>query len=469
MPMLESDSCVFGREYLQLSYYMFIPGMAFYKICAGVSLQQIASAWPLVLYPSIFAGVGFVLGTVMTRLLKIESKQLRHSITLTLMFGNYGSLPFSILQTITKDVSPFAEDLLSSQRSLAYSSIFMSTASLWLWSFGPWYIRRSRSAPLESTEAGQVEEASESSNSHKESSEGHDSAVELNDLSHANDDDHLTNGSASATGHTQIDAFQPRLPFRHRAVARAKAIFRSVRNWGVWGLITPSTIACILAVLLVAAAPVHKLFFVPVTTTTSTTVSTPSVSNLTEIAPDGTVTCLEAPVAAAAYKPPFQFLADTINTVGVCCIPVALLLLGSNLYSTVKGQVMRYRMRNEPQDSVDDLDDPLHRAPGSGSVLPLPKRVLIGAVVGRLVILPIICFFISWVVLKIGILPSDPLIAMVLVIEGCMPSAINLVILAQMQDDQAVTEQLATILLGQYVFCTFTIFTVIAVGIRVFL
>lgn len=216
-----------------------------------------------------------------------------------------------------------------------------------------------------------------------------------------------------------------------------------------------------------AAAPIHHLFFVPVASTTITTTPSP-VTNLTEIAPDGTVTCADPPTATDTYKPPLQFVADTVNTLAVVCIPVALMLLGSNLYSTVKGQVMRFRMRNEPH-STDDSDDPLHSAPGSASILPLPKRVLISVVLARLVVLPIICFFISWVVLKIGILPADPLIAMVLVIEGCMPSAINLVILAQMQDDQGVVEQLSTILLGQYVFCTFSIFTVIAVGIKVFL
>ena len=212
-------------SWLQLSYFIFIPAMAFYKICAGVSLQQIASAWPLVLYPSVFAGVGFVLGTVLTRLLKIESKQLRHSITLTLMFGNYGSLPFSILQTITKDVYPFSEDLLSPQRSLAYSSIFMSTASLWLWSFGPWYIRRSRSEPLESAETGQVEADTES-NKAEENGHNDADATELHDMPL---DAH--HGDAEA----QIEAFQPRLPFKQRVVARVKAIIHAIRNSGIWG------------------------------------------------------------------------------------------------------------------------------------------------------------------------------------------------------------------------------------------
>ena len=236
-------------------------------------------------------------------------------------------------------------------------------------------------------------------------------------------------------------------------------------------LLTPSTIACILAVLLVAASPVHHLMFEPVSNPLSSSPSAPApspVANLTEISPDGNVTCLPvaAPVAVAIERPPLQFIADTINSLGVVCVPVALMLLGSNLYSTVKGQLARVRLRRET--STGDSDDPLHAAPGSQPILPLPKRVLIGAVAGRLLILPVICFTISWGVLKIGLLPNDPLIAMVLVIEGCMPSAINLVILAQLHGDQLLVEQLSTVMLGQFIVCTFTIFTVIAVGLKVF-
>ena len=200
--------------------------MAFYKICVGVSLQQIAAAWPLVLYPSVFSGIGFVLGNILTRLLRIESKALRHSITLTLMFGNYGSLPFSILQTITKDVSPFAEDPLSMQRSLAYTSIFMSTASLWLWSFGPWYINRGRETPMETAEVPEIEDQTDDS----KPEDLDENTTELDDLNPAQS----SNERLSAPSEIELQAFQPRLPFRQRVVARLKAIFTIIKNLPIW-------------------------------------------------------------------------------------------------------------------------------------------------------------------------------------------------------------------------------------------
>lgn len=515
---IRCHSCLyFGFYYRKISYYIFIPALSFYKICAGVSWAQIKSAWPLVMYPSIFAGTGFCLGAVVVRLLRIESKQLRHSITLTLMFGNYGSLPFSLLQTVTKDVYPFSADALAMQRSFAYSSIFMSTASLWLWSFGPWYIRRSRAVPLESTEVGQVEELPESQNASKRREEETDDGIELEsmdselkegeeDRSGSKNANTYANGSHTPSAIAPLDDFQPRLPFRQRVAARASAIFQTVWNSGIWSLITPSTIACILAVIIVAIAPLHDLFYehvpeivLPGTSSAPSTMTpAPSLTptfNMTQIAPDGQVFCVAPPTtnAAVSEKPPIQFVADTINSLANVCVPVALLLLGSNLFNTVKGQLMRAKLQKEQlqlqtelesarrqeisengshQDDASTssalIDTNAEPAPVK-SILPLSKRVLFGAVAARLIVLPILCFLITWVISKLHILPADPLVTIVLSIEGCMPSAINLIILAQLQDDQTVVEQLSTILLGQYLFCTFTIFTTIAAAIKVFL
>jgi predicted permease len=434
-----------GRETLtslgRISYFVLIPCMAFYKICVGVRLEQLLDAWPFLIYPTLFALGGLGVGAALTRLLKIESKPLRHSIVVTLMFGNYGNLPFSLLETITKDVSPFSEDPISMQRSLAYASIFLSTASLWLWSFGPWYIKKSRSDPDQSSdsdssvevEAPPLKSPAEEISSNAKSTEDEEASVPLEEFQSS---ESIILGEVTGESNG-IEAFQPRVPFRQRIAARAAASIKFVHNLPIWTIITPSTIACILAVLLLAISPVHRLMFTPVPLVTST--------------PD-------TPAAETATgKPPLQFIADAIGGLANVCVPVSLLLLGSNLYSTVKTQWARSRLQRDSGPTQNQ------------SILPLPKRVLFGAVFARLVLLPAIFFCITGLFSKVGVLPADPLITVILIIEGCMPSAINLIILAQLQDDQLVVEQLSTILLFQYLFCTFSMFTTIAMGIKLFL
>ena len=467
-----------GRETLtslgKMSYYMFIPALAFYKICVGVRLDQLLDAWPFLIYPSIIAGFGFLIGIAVTRIFKVESKPLRHSIVVTLMFGNYGNLPLSLLETITNDVWPFTEDPASTQRSLAYASIFLSTASLWLWTFGPWYIKSSRDdANLPSST-----DSSQDTGTKVEEDKG---AQDLEDgkvvpLSLEDDEDShsirmkpTTVGSSDqledhSSNPSSLEAFQPRLPFRQRVLSRAKAIWQKVMASPVWSILTPSTMGCILAMLLLTMGPVHRLMFTPpaVVTSTSPSPSTPTFTNGTLAPGSNTTVCspIEPPTATEVRKPPLKFIADSIGSLATACVPISLLMLGSNLYTTVKGQITRSRMQREANATSGEVS--------TQSVLPLSKRVLFGAVFGRLALLPAVCFCFTWLVHKAGILPADPLVTVILAVEGCMPSAINLIILAQLQDDQLVVEQLSTILLVQYLFCTFSIFTTIALGIKMF-
>lgn len=439
--------------------------MAFYKICVGVRWDQLLDAWPFLLYPTIFALGGLAVGIALTRFLQIESKPLRHSIVVTLMFGNYGNLPFSLLETITKDVSPFSEDAVAMQRSLAFASIFLSTASLWLWSFGPWYIKMSRSDATDSTDSDSSVELEAPPSKNEKENEPSPNLARENDEASIPLEEYATDGEEripSATlASNGLEAFQPRLNFRQRIFARLSAAGHWIRALPIWTVMTPSTIACILAVLIVAVDPVHRLFFVPLSAVPSAPASAPEAIsptwNQTNALCNGTYIPETVPSANTESKPPLQFIADAIGSLANVCVPISLLLLGSNLFSTVKTQLARSRLQREEGGQEN------------ASILPLKKRVLFGAVFARLALLPIMFFCLTGLFYKVGVLPADPLITIILSIEGCMPSAINLIILAQLQDDQLVVEQISTILLFQYLFCTVTIFSTVSMAIKLFI
>jgi len=479
---------------VKMSYYVLIPCMAFYKICVGVRLEQLLDAWPFFLYPTLFACCGFLVGIVLNRFLQIQSKPLRHSIVITLMFGNFGNLPFSLLETITKDVSPFSEDPVSLPRSLAYASIFLSTASLWLWSFGPWYIRNSRTevsspatadrksarddenqTPLdEMASSSSSDDATDSAPSTmpSASSSSYPSQHNVESIHLSEMDDSSPPSSSSPSVSVPFPTLPSQQPLHRRAMFQLSALVFKASALPIWGIITPSTIACILAVIILAVGPVHRLMFVPVSLSTSSSSSSSSSSSLTPSVKSNSTTpsfnttpiqtdtnadgvCLSSS-SSSSSKPPLQFVADSIGSLANICVPISLLLLGSNLYSTVKTQWARARLQSQSSSPKQ-------------SILPLSKRVLFGAVFTRLVVLPVLFFCLTWIISKLGILPADPLVTIILVLESCMPSAINLIILAQLQDDQLVVEQLSTILLAQYLFCTITIFTCISLGIELFL
>ena len=367
------------------------------------------------------------------------------------MFGNYGNLPFSLFETITRDIQPFSSDPMALQRAMAYGSIFLSSASLWLWTFAPWYIKISKepdindvSNKIETEESTNEAVTAEQNPPILLADDSKELEFELKETEYSVELDTISSNSTGVPNGTGMAK-----SCRVRTKECFSRSFEKIRNSPIWNFLTPSSLGCILAVALLAATPVHQIFFLPV-------ISEPTNPATPAIAPsyNGTINTEYLSTNNSTSKPPLQFVADAIGNLANVTVPVSLLILGSNIYMTVRDQMKRSRM-NLLSSSTQ-------------SVLPLPVPVLAGAVFTRLVILPIIFFFMTWCLFKMGLFPTDPLITLTLGIYGCMPSAINLVILAQLQGDTLVVEQMATILLVQYVLCTFSIFTTIAISIQSF-
>lgn len=427
--------------------------MCYYKICVGVRLDQLLDAWPFVLFPLVLMAGGFVVGYVFTKIAGIENKALRHSIILTVMFGNYGNLPFPLFETIAKEVYPFSADALAAQRAVAYGSVFVSVASLTLWSFGPWWVKRAREvAPSVQSSDVEMQQPSPnvangnaSSDSDQDASTGKQPPTESPDTEA--EDSAVVLEDSPPMG-SPITPMRPYVPLRRRLAVHASTWAQRLSKLPLTAFFTPTTIACLLAVAIVAIPPVHKSFFVE---TSPVLLSAPAAYNTST--PQDAPFSFDSPPPESDVpsKPPLGFISDAVGMLSSAAIPINLMLLGSNLYSTVKSQIARARISPSAQ------------------VLPLKKRILAGAVFTKLVVYTAVFFVIIVLFERLKLLPSDPMIPVILIIEGCSPSAINLVILAQLQDDQVVVEQLSTILLVQYLICTVTVFTTIAIGLRVFL
>eukprot|EP00164_Ancoracysta_twista_P001931 GFYU01002539.1.p1 GENE.GFYU01002539.1~~GFYU01002539.1.p1 ORF type:complete len:463 (-),score=69.47 GFYU01002539.1:132-1520(-) len=121
---------------------------------------------------------------------------------------------------------------------------------------------------------------------------------------------------------------------------------------------------------------------------------------------------------------PFHVVFEGLETLGSGMIPMVLLTLGGSLAQT-------------------DL------------TASLPKKTLTQFLVGRLLILPAVLMAIPVITSELGILPDDKLLKLILLIEGCSPSAMNLVVIAQQTGNgEDVT---AAIIFWQYVLCVIPI------------
>jgi len=111
-------------------------------------------------------------------------------------------------------------------------------------------------------------------------------------------------------------------------------------------------------------------------------------------------------------------LFNAAETVGTAAIPCAIIVLGGKL-----------------------AYGPTHCA--------LPLRSIIGISLVKLVILPGFALGCVWSVMKYGIIPKDPLLAVILVVEAAVPQATNLSIMCSLRN-KAIEKDMACLLFWNY-------------------
>ncbi len=97
---------------------------------------------------------------------------------------------------------------------------------------------------------------------------------------------------------------------------------------------------------------------------------------------------------------PLRILFDTAELVGTAAIPCALLILGANL---------------------GDIHIKEKVSPATGAAV----------ITARLIIMPLFAIFFTLSCARLGWLPDDPMFALVLMLEGAVPPATNLIVMCQ--------------------------------------
>jgi predicted permease len=108
------------------------------------------------------------------------------------------------------------------------------------------------------------------------------------------------------------------------------------------------------------------------------------------------------------FDDPFESnLTAGLSSLADATVPLIVLVLGANMYSS-------WKSRSENH---------------------VPKRVLWGITGFRLVVAPLVSLAMFYALFQVGMFPSDdPLFAFIMLLEGAMPSAMNLILIHQMLD-----------------------------------
>lgn len=153
-------------------------------------------------------------------------------------------------------------------------------------------------------------------------------------------------------------------------------ICKSLRSVGKQ-IFSPPTIAVMCGVLVGFIEPLHWLFFGTPSSSTSSSSSSPGLQFI-----------------------PFGFISSGMEMIGTAAVPCSMLYLGANL----------------------------SEGPSSAK---LPFRVTLGVIVAKLIVLPLLGVALVFALSHFHILPDDPVLKFVLMLEGATPSAMSLPILCQ--------------------------------------
>jgi len=128
---------------------------------------------------------------------------------------------------------------------------------------------------------------------------------------------------------------------------------------------------------------------------------------------------------------PLRIIMDTAELIGMGAIPCALLILGANLATSGSREAQ------------------------------VPPRLILAVAVSRLVILPLVGCGLVMSLLKLGVIPRDPMCALVLMIQASVPPATNLIVMCQVHNRGEAA--MSRILVWCYIACipTLTVFVAI--------
>jgi predicted permease len=405
-----------------LVFQIFTPCMLCFKFATSVDLPMLKTAYLAValalfnvLCANVLARLIFFKCIWRKRLAGIRSVVVNVAIT----FNNAGTLPFVFVSALCKTGNIFLNSQDAENRAIAYISLYLLPVQILFWSFG---MIAMKNKPSKENEENQNVTLVTEPMIEKPADLTEDMHLEEEELRKS-----LSNENLAGTNHEESSAVDIQLEsvevteqshtMSQSAFQRLKGMWQSVRKNmpPISHIITPPTYGCFVGII-VALVPHVKEFLV--------TNPPAIVSTLPHVA---------------------RLFGDTV-------FPLSMILLGANLANTM--------MAASPINN-DQSNEEKER---NGKKLFFIRRfikhndplVVFTAVVTRLVIMPLIGMGVCLGLIYLKLLPSDPVLILVLMVESSTPTAINTSILCVLNDNNGLYE-MCEVLLFMYLSAPITL------------
>jgi predicted permease len=409
----------------EVTLWVLTPCLLAHKFSTNVTLDLLRTAWPIILFGILYQGIGYLLSRAIfwKRIWGPDriSDRGRSVLNCSVMFNNANSLPFLFVVALCRTGDIFHDEQAASNLAIAYVSVFLLPTRFTFWSYTLYAFKSDTKAkPVEQAAPAQpvtqekldTSPIEDVSNDHIEgrSSEHHklnvhDEVIEMEEDNKSFASDSLINEQKEEEEEIQQPkTFRDRLkefPWKKMATS----------------IVSPPIVGMMFG-LLVGIIPALK--------------------NILVTDPPALLSIID----------------HVASTFGGAMFPVSMMILGTNLYDTFHSSRQQSTQHIQDRPGIHRrITDWMRR-----NIIKFnhPMAVLFSCLL-RLVIMPLIAVGLTVGAMKIGLLPSnDPVILLVLMIEGATPCAMNLAIAVNLNDDPTLANSMCEIMLFQYLLSPIT-------------
>jgi predicted permease len=412
-----------------LSFNLFTPALTFSTLAASITLESIQHLWPLLANMAVSCSLGVGAGFAAARALKVPP-ELRAVVACAIAFGNVGNMPLVLVNSICGDPASLVARALGpdcERLGVSYTAIDIAAATLFQFTLAIYLLRPAGASAVSASSgalrsAGDLELPPAVEAGAEMELPPLDKSLTLSDLLALRD-----SGSTGSTPRGQgspAAAARPSPPPPPGALAleMQPAGPRADEGAPLLGGGPRARAAAAAA----AAAAGHSTSAPPWWRRAARRIAN---ADWAALLPPPALACLAGlavgctpPVRALLYgpNPPLRVVASAIDQLAAGLIPAAIPLLGAVLYN----------------------------ARGAGGSR-LPGRVIVGAVVARLVLLGGALTALAYAAFAAGIFrPPDPMFTLSLLLSNVTPTAINMLTLCVISGRGA--GEMSRLLLAQY-------------------
>ncbi|KAG0584887.1 hypothetical protein KC19_3G242800 [Ceratodon purpureus] len=359
-----------------LVFMVFLPSLIFTRLSEAITSQKLIDWWYMPLNVFLSFAIGASIGLIVVKYTR-PTCNLENLTIACCAAGNTGNVPLVLIPGICEeDDNPFGENLSCSLNGVAYVSFGMWMATLLVWTFIynlmiPIKINI-REGSTEECKLNNIENLNKSNDIKATNEPSHGQISNYNNNNLSND--------ATSTTLPQIDDSSNEKNHLLQVPNQYVSLFNSIE--------TAPFVATFQNLWMNASNKFSlRQVFTPPTTAAVVALIIGCCSPLKS--------------TIIGHHAPLRFLTECLDILGEATIPCMNLILGGNLIEGISGKGMKV-------------------------------QTTIGVLLTRFLFLPIIGFGLVNSVDSLKLIPNDPLFQFVLLLQFCMPTAINVGTIAQL-------------------------------------